>query len=102
MTKYSYEIKKKIVLEYLSGKGGYKYLAQQYGIPDHKTIQRWVTVWQILLCILNRFVEHFTQYNDTQIDHKSCECIVAKNSHGETTSVMLEWQSEFMRFKSVE
>lgn len=45
MTKYSYEIKKKIVLEYLSGKGGYKYLAQQYGIPDHKTIQRWVTVW---------------------------------------------------------
>ena len=46
MVKYSYEIKKKIVLEYLSGKGGYKYLAKQYGIPDHKTIQRWVSVYK--------------------------------------------------------
>ena len=46
MTKYSYEFKKKIVLEYLSGKGGYKYLAKQYGIPDHKTIQRWVAVYK--------------------------------------------------------
>ena len=45
---------------------------------------------------------YYTKCNDTQIDHKSCECIVAKNSHGETTSVMLEWQSEFMRFKSME
>lgn len=46
MVKYSYEIKKKIVLEYLSDKGGYKYLAKQYGIPDHKTIQRWVSVYK--------------------------------------------------------
>lgn len=45
---------------------------------------------------------YYAKSNDTKIDHKSCECIVAKNSHGETTSVMLEWQSEFMRFKSAE
>jgi replicative DNA helicase len=34
---------------------------------------------------------YYAKRNDTKIDHKSCECIVAKNSHGETTSVMLEW-----------
>ena len=45
---------------------------------------------------------YYAKRNDTKIDHKSCECIVAKNSHSETTSVMLEWQGEFMRFKSME
>lgn len=45
---------------------------------------------------------YYTNPSDTQIDDKSCECIVAKNSHGKTDSVMLEWQSEFMRFKSME
>ena len=42
MSKYSYEFKKKIVKDYLSGKGGYRFLAQQYGIPDKKQIQKWV------------------------------------------------------------
>lgn len=45
---------------------------------------------------------YYAKCNDTQIDHKICECIVAKNSHGETTSVMLEWQGDYMRFKSME
>lgn len=35
-------------------------------------------------------------------DQNSGECIVAKNRHGETTSVKLHWQGEFMRFTSVE
>jgi transposase len=42
MAKYSYEFKKKIVTEYLSGKGGYNYLAKVYGIPDKKSIRCWV------------------------------------------------------------
>lgn len=46
MAKYSYEFKKKIVLEYLSGKGGFEYLAKQYGIPDHKSILRWVAAYK--------------------------------------------------------
>lgn len=36
------------------------------------------------------------------VDQNSSECIVAKNRHGETTSVKLHWQGEFMRFTSVE
>lgn len=35
-------------------------------------------------------------------DHNSSECIVAKNRHGETTTIKLHWQGEFMRFTSVE
>ena len=33
MAKYSYEFKKKVVQEYLDGKGGYAYIAKQNGIP---------------------------------------------------------------------
>ena len=36
------------------------------------------------------------------IDQNSGECLVAKNRHGETTSVKLHWQGEFMRFTGVE
>ena len=30
------------------------------------------------------------------------ECIVAKNRHGETRSIQLHWQGEFMRFTGLE
>ena len=36
------------------------------------------------------------------IDQNSGECIVAKNRHGETRSVKLHWQGEFMRFTGLE
>ena len=42
MAKYSYEFKKQIVLDYLSGKGSYEYLARQYGMPDKKDLRTWV------------------------------------------------------------
>ena len=32
----------------------------------------------------------------------SGECIVAKNRHGETSTVKLHWQGEFMRFTGME
>ncbi|MCD8025922.1 MAG: replicative DNA helicase [Clostridiales bacterium] len=35
-------------------------------------------------------------------DMNSGECIVAKNRHGETRSVKLHWQGEFMRFTGTE
>ena len=37
-----------------------------------------------------------------QADMNSGECIVAKNRHGETNTVKLHWQGEFMRFTGVE
>ncbi len=36
------------------------------------------------------------------VDLNSGQCIVAKNRHGETRSVPLHWQGEFMRFTSQE
>ena len=32
MAKYSYEFKKKVVISYLNGEGGYAYIAELYGI----------------------------------------------------------------------
>ena len=42
MAKYSSEFKKMIVMEYLNGKGGYKYLAKKYSLPDTKDLRTWV------------------------------------------------------------
>ena len=42
MSKYSYEFKKKVVNAYLNGEGGYKYLAEQYGVPSHSKVKLWV------------------------------------------------------------
>ncbi len=40
--------------------------------------------------------------NSDNVDMNSGQCIVAKNRHGETRSVPLHWQGEFMRFTSQE
>ena len=37
MAKYSYEFKKQVVEAYLSGEGGYEYLAKRYGVPARST-----------------------------------------------------------------
>ena len=39
---------------------------------------------------------------DENQDKNSGECIVAKNRHGETRSVPLHWQGQFMRFTAQE
>lgn len=39
---------------------------------------------------------------DEDFDKNSGECIVAKNRHGETRTVPLHWQGEFMRFTAKE
>ena len=38
----------------------------------------------------------------TEVDQNSAECLVAKNRHGETGTIKLHWQPEFMRFTSLE
>lgn len=37
-----------------------------------------------------------------EVDKNSGECIIAKNRHGETKTVPLHWQGEFMRFTAQE
>ena len=37
-----------------------------------------------------------------ETDKNRGECIIAKNRHGETKTVPLHWQGEFMRFTSQE
>ncbi len=48
MAKYSFEFKKKIVLEYLEGKGGMSYLSKKYQIGncDKQQINRWVNAYK--------------------------------------------------------
>lgn len=46
MSKYSFEFKKKVVMAYLNGEGGYIYLAKYYGIASKTTIQEWVNAYQ--------------------------------------------------------
>ena len=46
MAKYSLEFKKKIVLAYLNGEGGYKYLSKIYGVPSKSNIEQWVHNYQ--------------------------------------------------------
>ena len=43
---YSYEFKKKVVLAYLNGEGGYGYLSKAYGIPSQENIEKWVHNYQ--------------------------------------------------------
>ena len=42
MVKFSSEFREKVVLDYLAGGGGFKFLARKYGIGSHKTILEWV------------------------------------------------------------
>lgn len=49
MTKYSFEFKKKIVVEYLQGKGGMRYLSKKYGISsagNKAMLSRWINAYR--------------------------------------------------------
>ncbi len=46
MAKYSYELKKKVVDEYLAGVGGYNYIAKKYGVSCHSIVERWVASYK--------------------------------------------------------
>ncbi|RHH17986.1 transposase [Blautia obeum] len=46
MAKYSFEFKKKDVLAYLNGEGGYRYFSKTYGVPAQRNIKQWVHNYQ--------------------------------------------------------
>ena len=43
MAKYSFEFKKQVVCEYLSGNGSSNFLAKKHGIPQGKMVRNWIT-----------------------------------------------------------
>ncbi len=46
MTKYSFEFKKKVVLEYLDGKGETEYLSKKHEIGSSKQLHNWIYVYK--------------------------------------------------------
>ena len=46
MAKHSFEFKKKIVLEYLEGKGSLLYFSKKYGFKDHSQLRKWVKYYR--------------------------------------------------------
>lgn len=48
MAKYSYEIKQRVVQEYLNGEGSYEYLANKHNIPSHTPIREWVAAYKAM------------------------------------------------------
>ena len=48
MAKYCFDFKKKIVLSYLNGEGGYGYLAKKYGIPSSTRVEEWIKAYKAL------------------------------------------------------
>ena len=45
MAKYSFEFKKKVVLEYLDGKGGALYLSKIYGLASGSQLRKWINAY---------------------------------------------------------
>lgn len=48
MAKYSFEFKKKVVLEYLDGKGGTPYLSKKYGLGSNSQLRKWINTYKAL------------------------------------------------------
>ena len=43
MSKYSFEFKKQVVLEYLNGEGGTPYLSNKYGLGSNSQLRKWIS-----------------------------------------------------------
>ena len=46
MAKYSFEFKKKVVLEYINGKGGTQYLSTKYGLGSNSQLRKWLAAYK--------------------------------------------------------
>lgn len=45
MAKHSFEFKKKVVLEYLDGKGGTLHLSKKYGLASSSQLSKWINAY---------------------------------------------------------
>ena len=48
MSKYSFEFKKKVVMSYLNGEGGFPTIAEKYNIPAWSNVKKWVRNYESL------------------------------------------------------
>lgn len=48
MSKYSFDFKKKIVIEYLNREGRWDYLPEKYELGTNSQLRRWVSAYQQL------------------------------------------------------
>lgn len=48
MAKYCFGFKKNIVLAFLNGECGYRYLAKKYSVPSKGSIEKWVKAYNEL------------------------------------------------------
>ena len=46
MAKYSFEFKKKVVLEYINGEGGTQYLSKKYGLGSNSQLRKWLAAYK--------------------------------------------------------
>ena len=46
MAKYTFEFKKQVVMDYINGGVGTRFLAKKHGIPNHAQIQRWIASYK--------------------------------------------------------
>ena len=45
MAKHSFEFKKKVVLEYMDGKGGAPHLSKKYGLSSDSQLRKWINAY---------------------------------------------------------
>lgn len=46
MSKHSFEFKKQLVLEYLNGEGGTKYISTKYGLNSATMLRKWIAAYK--------------------------------------------------------
>ena len=46
MAKYSFDFKKKVVLEYINGEGGTQYLSTKYGLGSNSQLRKWLAAYK--------------------------------------------------------
>jgi len=106
MAKYSYKLKLKIVLEYIDGKGGFKYLANKYNIKSKTQVIQWVNNYKALgkegllrkrqnlnyplefkLDMINCYLRTEISYND-----------LALNNGISNSNLIAQWVSQFRKY----
>ena len=51
--------------------------------------------------VIMLYRDRYYNPKDERIDPNECECIIAKNRHGETGSINLHWEPEYTRFTNI-